>query len=60
MKDKGEPIPEPSEVISDVPTKEFTCLRCGNPLVLRNSSRGSFYGCSSFPKCRYIKKHEAI
>lgn len=60
MKNKGEEFPEPSEVITDAPTKEFTCPRCGNHLVLRNSFRGSFYGCSRFPKCRYIKKHEAI
>lgn len=34
------------------------CPRCGNGLVLRTAKKGKnvgnrFYGCSSFPKCRY-------
>ena len=36
------------------------CPRCGNQLVLRTSKKGEhvgsqFYGCSSFPKCKYIE-----
>lgn len=31
------------------------CPRCGAQLVLRNGKRGEFYGCSSFPKCRFTK-----
>ena len=36
------------------------CPKCGNDLVLRTAKRGNnkgneFYGCSAFPKCRYIK-----
>lgn len=34
---------------------ELTCSRCGSPLVLRKGKRGNFYGCSSFPKCRFTK-----
>lgn len=34
---------------------EMTCDRCGNRMVLRNGSRGEFYGCSGFPKCRNVK-----
>ncbi|TMU84287.1 NERD domain-containing protein [Bacillus sp. BHET2] len=32
------------------------CPKCGNPLVLRTrkNGKGSFKGCSSFPKCRFI------
>lgn len=35
------------------------CPRCGAPLVLRTAARGEragkqFYGCSAYPKCRYI------
>ena len=35
------------------------CPSCGSPLVLRKARRGrhagsEFYGCSSYPKCRYI------
>ena len=37
------------------------CPKCGAPLVLRTARNGAyagsqFWGCSSFPKCRYIKK----
>lgn len=36
------------------------CPRCGKELVLRTAKRGEragrqFYGCSGFPKCRYVK-----
>lgn len=36
-----------------------TCPKCGNNLVLRTARIGSragqkFYGCSTFPACRYI------
>lgn len=36
------------------------CPRCGVPLVRRTASRGpyagtEFYGCSNYPRCRYIK-----
>lgn len=29
-----------------------TCQRCGRPMVERTSTRGKFWGCSGFPKCR--------
>lgn len=32
------------------------CPRCGGKLVLRNGASGSFYGCSNYPKCKFIKK----
>lgn len=36
------------------------CPRCGNKLVLRTATRGTrighdFWGCSNYPKCRFIK-----
>jgi hypothetical protein len=36
---------------SNVPTCE-----CGKPMVLRQSKRGAFYGCSGFPQCRKTKE----
>ncbi|GIO88548.1 hypothetical protein J25TS5_54800 [Paenibacillus faecis] len=48
--------PAPKAVIAAMPVDEKTCPRCGNKLVLRTGSKGQFYGCSSFPKCRYMKK----
>lgn len=37
-----------------------TCPRCGADLVIRRASRGAnagsdFWGCSSYPKCRYTE-----
>lgn len=42
---------------------KMICPRCGNILVLRTAKKGhnagkSFYGCSGFPKCRYIQNLE--
>ena len=39
----------------------YVCPRCCGKLVLRTAERGThagnqFYGCTNFPKCRYIKK----
>lgn len=39
---------------------DLICPKCGSKLVLRTATKGEnagnqFYGCSSFPKCRYIK-----
>lgn len=33
-----------------------SCPRCGNPLVLRRSKFGPFWGCSGYPQCRYIEQ----
>lgn len=38
----------------------LVCPRCGGQLVLRTAKKGKnagnqFYGCSNFPKCRYIQ-----
>lgn len=46
----------------DIITEEIlACPQCGSPLVLRTAKKGSnagkqFYGCSTFPKCRYTKE----
>ena len=39
---------------------DMICPRCGSKLVLRTAKKGEnagnqFYGCSNYPKCRYIK-----
>jgi DNA topoisomerase-1 len=31
------------------------CEKCGSPMLLRDSKRGPFLGCSTFPKCRSTK-----
>jgi len=32
------------------------CPRCGGKLVLRKGKYGEFWGCSNYPKCKFIKK----
>lgn len=44
-------------------TSKNICPRCGSELILRTAKKGDnagkvFYGCSSFPKCRYIQNIE--
>ncbi len=44
-------------------SQELTCPRCGGQRILRTEKKGDndgnqFYGCSNFPKCRYIKNLE--
>lgn len=53
------------EISGDIPItvtdeKAKICPRCGSMLVLRIAKKGTnagkqFYGCSAFPKCRYLK-----
>lgn len=45
---------------SQTASEETICPRCGSKLVLRTAKKGAnagnqFYGCSSFPKCRYVR-----
>ena len=63
---------EPTEVTSEIErtsvietnsieTQVLKCPRCNAELVLRTATKGKnagnqFYGCSKFPKCRYIQK----
>jgi len=48
--------------IADIEKKysQPVCPRCGKMLVLRTAKRGNsagnqFYGCSGFPKCKYVR-----
>ena len=34
------------------------CPKCGSKLVMRTGTHSTFYGCSSYPKCTYIKNIE--
>lgn len=41
-------------------SEDLICPRCGEKLILRTAKKGpnagsQFYGCSAFPKCRYIR-----
>lgn len=49
--------------ISDNVDSDMKCPKCGGALVVRKAVKGAnrgkeFYGCSNYPKCRYIKNIE--
>lgn len=46
---------EKRQHIADLQTK---CPFCGSELVLRKGKYGQFWGCSTYPKCRFTKKIE--
>ena len=51
---KGDEVKQ--EHIEQVKENQNLCPRCGSKLVLRKSKTGNeFYGCSTFPKCRFTK-----
>jgi DNA topoisomerase-1 len=47
---QGNPQPPKIKIQTTV-----ACDKCGSPMILRDSKRGPFLGCSSFPKCRNTK-----
>ena len=48
---EGKPqAPKPQPIKTTI-----ACEKCGSPMLLRNSKRGPFLGCSTFPKCRSTK-----
>ncbi len=48
---EGKPLPPKAPPIKTT----VKCEKCGSPMLLRDSKRGPFLGCSSFPKCRSTK-----
>lgn len=59
----GRKLPsEPHAAISAVvetpiiQTPAAHCPKCGIPLVSRTGPRGTFFGCSNFPRCRHTQE----
>ncbi len=48
---EGNPLPPKPKPIETA----VKCEKCGSNMLLRDSKRGPFLGCSSFPKCRSTK-----
>lgn len=48
--EKSEEKVAKKEIIAD-----FKCEKCGSDMVLRNSRYGSFFACSKYPECKFIK-----
>jgi DNA topoisomerase-1 len=48
---EGKPMAPKPKVLTPI-----KCEKCGSQMILRNSKRGPFLGCSSFPKCRATKQ----
>ncbi len=38
----------------------IACAECGEEMDRKTGRSGMFYGCSSFPKCKYTADHGAI
>ena len=47
--EQGNKVASSGPIITD-----HVCEKCGKKMVLRSSKRGSFLGCSGYPKCRNI------
>jgi DNA topoisomerase-1 len=47
----GKPLPPKTKVLTPI-----KCEKCGSSMILRDSKRGPFLGCSSFPKCRATRQ----
>ena len=39
---------------SECAERSLVCPRCGANLVLRRGQYGSFYGCTGYPRCKYV------
>ena len=51
-------IDEASKMVKN--EKSLKCPCCGGDLILRTAKKGTktgqqFYGCSNYPKCRYVR-----
>ena len=56
VKTNKEHVKEIKQMTKDV--QNNICPRCGGQLVLRKSKDGNaFYGCSNYPRCKFIKKN---
>ena len=53
------PPEEEKKIEKAEPKKEeiapFKCEKCGSDMVLRSSRYGTFYACSKYPECKFIK-----
>ena len=54
------PAPEEKAPVEKVEQKKeeiapFKCEKCGSDMVLRSSRYGTFYACSKYPECKFIK-----
>jgi len=46
------------EVTKQVVLSDKVCPKCGSPMAIRMSRFGKFYGCSGYPKCKFIQPFE--
>lgn len=57
---KSEQVPTETSSSTTVQAEEKLCPKCGSKLVLRTAKKGNyqgnqFWGCSRYPKCRYME-----
>ncbi len=51
----GKPVAKKQPV-----TLGVKCPECGGDIVERKSRRGKFFGCSNYPKCRFVSTYEPV
>jgi DNA topoisomerase-1 len=52
---EGNPLPPKAKIVTTI-----SCEKCGSPMILRDSKRGPFLGCSKYPKCRATKWYKKL
>jgi len=56
----GSTVSQPTAAVTPTPiasqASARTCPRCGGQLVRRQGKRGPFWGCSTYPRCRYTEE----
>lgn len=49
-------IEESMHIDKDTWKSSKKCPQCSSMLIIRNSSKGKFYGCYNYPNCKYVCK----
>ncbi len=57
---KGETTSSSDGDKKELVTIDVKCPECGSDIVERKSRRGKFFGCSSYPKCKFISNHKPV
>ena len=52
---ENEKVKEEADERKKEDTAPFKCEKCGSDMVLRSSRYGTFYACSKYPECKFIK-----
>ncbi len=57
---KGEEGASGDGAKKELVTIDAKCPECGSDIVERKSRRGKFFGCSAYPKCKFISNYKPV